>query len=112
MMRIGRTLGRASKLIRPSQSGFCVFRGYLDPHRHNTMNHNPHNVYIDLWDVGQYPEVVDMSSKPSRLYEPIVIDIAVEVFNNAYVKCGLLSLESTSMLRGSIVKATDQLMNF
>lgn len=87
MMRIGRTLRTASRLMRPSQSGFCVFKGYLDPYRHNTMNHNPHNVYIDLWDVGQYPEVVDMSSKPPRTYEPVVVNTFVEVINNAYVRC-------------------------
>lgn len=61
--RAGRTL-----LMRPS-AGFCLFKAYLDPHKHNTMNHNIHNVYIELYDTGVYPELVVNQSEPSRTYE-------------------------------------------
>jgi hypothetical protein len=48
----------ASKLLTKQKFGFCINHGYLNPAKHITMNHNPHNIYIDAWDIGQYPEVI------------------------------------------------------
>ncbi len=31
---------------------FCLNKGHLDPHKHTTMNHYPHNLYVDLYDFG------------------------------------------------------------
>ena len=45
-------------LTRHSTVNFCINAGYLNPAKHITMNHNPHNVYIDQYDIGQYPEVI------------------------------------------------------
>ena len=61
-------LVRRSLTYRPA-AGFCLYKGYLDPHKHNTMNHNIHNVYIELYDVGVYPEWVVNQSEPARTYE-------------------------------------------
>ena len=65
-----RVIPRVAKALthRPS-AGFCMYKSYLDPHKHNTMNHNIHNVYIELYDTGIYPELVVNQSEPSRVYE-------------------------------------------
>ena len=38
----------------PVRYGFCVNWAPLDPRKHNTMNHNVHNMYLDLYEYGQY----------------------------------------------------------
>lgn len=73
-----------SLLSRPS-AGFCLYKSYMDPHKHNTMNHNLHNVYIDLYDVGVYPELVINQSEPSRVYEEQLRSLAVGILSKDYV---------------------------
>lgn len=33
---------------------FCYNWAPLDPRKHNTMNHNINNMYLDLYEYGQY----------------------------------------------------------
>jgi hypothetical protein len=35
--------------------GFCLNKAHLDPYKHTTMNHSPHNMFVDLYDFGEYP---------------------------------------------------------
>jgi hypothetical protein len=88
MLRINPVLRASYRLLSRSRAGFCITNGYLNPARHITMNHNPHNVYIDAYDIGQYPEVVEIMSQPPRTYEPVVAKTLVEVINKKYVTFG------------------------
>ena len=65
---------------------FCLF-GWapLDPRKHITMNHNHHNMYLDLYEYGQYPDWVHIHSVPARTYEPVVIDTLVAALNQRLV---------------------------
>lgn len=86
MLRINPVMRAASRILRPARQAFCIFRGYLDPHRHITMSHNVHNVYLDLYEIGQYPEIIEIMSQPPRTYEPIVRKHLVEAINSTYVR--------------------------
>lgn len=72
-------------MMRAPSAGFCMFKSYLDPHKHNTMNHNIHNVYIELYDTGIYPELVVNQSEPSRAYEEQLRSLAVDILKSDYV---------------------------
>ena len=75
-------LGLNNSLLR---FGFCVNKAHLDPFKHTTMNHSPHNMFVDLYDFGEYPEVILPASIAPRTYQPIVVATAVDVFNVRYV---------------------------
>lgn len=34
---------------------FCLNKALLNPYKHTTMMHSPHNMYVDLYDFGEYP---------------------------------------------------------
>ena len=72
-------------LTQASRYNFCWGFALLDPHKHNTMNHNPNNMYIDKWDYGQYPDFWNNHSISARTYEPQVINIVVSALNERYV---------------------------
>lgn len=86
MLRINPILRVSSRLLRNSVAGFCINKGYLNPAKHITMNHNPHNVYIDSYEIGEYPELVEIMSQPARTYEPAVARTLLEVINKKYVR--------------------------
>lgn len=71
--------------------GFCFNKAHLDPYKHTTMNHNPHNMFIDLYDIGEYPEVILPSSIPARTYQPVVVSTTVDIFNKRFVSNLLIS---------------------
>lgn len=57
MMRAVKLTGLSS-LLRKTKFGFCLNgMALLDPRKHNTMNHNHHNMYLDIYEYGQYPEI-------------------------------------------------------
>lgn len=76
MIRRFTPLIKRSVAYRPTAQ-FCIYKGYLDPHKHNTMNHNIHNVYIELYDTGVYPEWVVNQSEAARTYEPQAYSLVV-----------------------------------
>ena len=47
---------------RANAYNFCIYFAPLDPRKHTTMNHNIHNMYMDLWSYGKYPEWVHIGS--------------------------------------------------
>ncbi len=65
--------------------GFCINKALLDPYKHTTMSHSPHNMFVDLYDIGEYPEVILPSSIAARTYQPIVVSTAVDVLNKRFV---------------------------
>lgn len=65
--------------------GFCLNKAFLDPYKHTTMNHYPHNMYVDLYDLGEYPEIIAPSSIAPRTYEPVLIATVVDILNARYV---------------------------
>ena len=76
----------ASRLLtRATTYNFCWGMALLDPRKHTTMNHNSNNMYIDLWDYGQYPDFWHNCSVASRAYEPQVVSILVSAINERYV---------------------------
>ena len=86
MMKLNPIARSAIKVLgfRP-YAGFCINKGMLDPSKHTSMNHVPHNVYIDLWDLGQYPEIITQSSIAPRTYVDKVIMTIVEAIKEKYV---------------------------
>lgn len=46
IIRLNNNIGRMN---------FCFNQALLDPSKHNSMNHRGHNIYIDLYDFGEYP---------------------------------------------------------
>lgn len=66
---------------------FCMF-GWapLDPRKHITMNHNHHNMYLDIYEYGQYPDWVHIHSVPARTYEHLVVDHLVTALNQRLVR--------------------------
>ncbi len=34
------------------QYGFCMGKALLNPYKHTTMSHSPHNMFVDLYDFG------------------------------------------------------------
>lgn len=73
--------------------GFCLNKAHLNPLKHTTMNHYPHNMYVDLYDFGEYPEVIAPASIPARTYQPIVVATTVDILNAKYVPLFLISRE-------------------
>ena len=65
--------------------GFCLNKAHLDPYKHTTMNHSPHNMFVDLYDFGEYPEIVVQASIAPRTYQPVVVSNAVDVINQRFV---------------------------
>lgn len=84
-MLIGKTSKNLSKLIQLKAS-FCVGKALLDPYKHTTMSHSVHNMFVDLYPIGVYPEIIQVQSIPARTYQPFVVSTCVEIFNTAYVK--------------------------
>lgn len=64
---------------------FCIGWAPLDPRKHTTMSHNTNNYYLDLWEYGNYPDWVHISSVPARTYEPQVVNTIVATLNSRYV---------------------------
>ena len=87
--------------------GFCVNKAHLDPFKHTTMNHSPHNMFVDLYDFGEYPEVILPASIAPRTYQPIVVSTAVEVLNQRYVFLPIISRALTLPLTISITTLTN-----
>lgn len=85
MLRINPIARTAARLIKQSSAGFCINQATLDPSKHITMNHNPHNMYVDAIDIGQYEEMVFLSSVASKAYQPQVLAVTAQVLNNRYV---------------------------
>lgn len=69
----------------------------MDPRKHTTMSHHPHNIYLDLYDYGHYPDFYHICSTAPRTYEPQVINILVATLNARYV-CTASCRERRSML--------------
>jgi hypothetical protein len=86
MQRAVSTSRIASTLFSRAVSySFCYGFAPLDPRKHTTMNHAPHNMYLDLWEYGQYPDWVHISSVPARTYETQVVNTVVATLNAKYV---------------------------
>lgn len=64
---------------------FCYKWAPLDPRKHTTMNHNPHNMYLDLYEYGHYPDWYHVCSTAPKTYQPQVINIVVATLNARYV---------------------------
>ena len=75
----------SSLLTKTVASGFCFGKGLLDPHKHIFMHHNPHNVYVDYWPLGQYPEYIVTHSVASKQYEPRIKEIILDCIKTKYV---------------------------
>ena len=45
------------------------------------MHHSFNTMYLDLWEYGQYPDWVHISSVPPRTYEPQVLAITANALN-------------------------------
>jgi hypothetical protein len=72
-------------LSRAVAFSFCYNWAPLDPRKHTTMNHNPHNMYLDLYEYGEYPDWYHVCSTAPTTYQPKVIDIIVSTINARYV---------------------------
>ncbi len=70
--------------------GFCINKAHLDPYKHTTMSHNPHNMFVDLYDFGEYPDVILPSSVAAKTYQPIVVSTAVDVLNSKFVTISVI----------------------
>lgn len=64
---------------------FCVNFAPLDPRKHVTMNHNHHNMYLDIYEYGQYPDWVHPCSTAPRTYESQVINILAQTLTERFV---------------------------
>ena len=84
-MRVSPVLRATSSLLRGSAFGFCINKGMLDPSKHIYMNHVPHNVYVDYWPIGQYPELHLIGSVAPATYQPRAQAILLETLNSRYV---------------------------
>ena len=79
MMRSLLSTSRLTRsLLYRSPASFCVEWAPLDPRKHNVMNHNPHNMYLEVYEYGHYPEWVHISSVASRAYEPHVLTVLAQ----------------------------------
>lgn len=76
---------------------FCFNWAPLDPRRHTTMNHNPHNIYLDLYEYGEYPDWYHVCSTAPKTYQPQVVNVLVATLNARYV-CSPSLREPTSLL--------------
>jgi hypothetical protein len=57
----------------------------MDPRKHTTMNHNPHAMYLDLYEYGHYPDWVHICSQSPRTYEPQVLSLLASALSARYV---------------------------
>jgi hypothetical protein len=64
---------------------FCVGWAPLDPRKHTTMTHNNNNMYLDLWEFGQYPDWIHITSVPARTYQPQLLTTLAAALNTLYV---------------------------
>ena len=86
MMRAINASKLAGGLLRSSSKyGFCVFYAPLDPRKHNTMNHNAHNMYLDKWEYGQYEDWILKCSIPARTYEAQVVEVIAKSLSEQLV---------------------------
>lgn len=65
---------------------FCVNFAPLDPRKHITMNHNHHNMYLDTYEYGQYPDWVHPCSIAPRTYESNVVNILAQSLSDHLVR--------------------------
>jgi hypothetical protein len=42
-------------------------------------------MFVDLYDIGEYPDVIIPSSVAAKTYQPIVVSTAVDVINSKFV---------------------------
>lgn len=75
----------SSLLTRAVGFRFCYNWAPLDPRKHTTMNHSPHNMYLDLYEYGQYPDWYHVCSTAPKTYQPKVVNIIVDTINRKYV---------------------------
>ena len=85
MIKAFKTAQIAERLLRRSRFGFCVGVSLLNPQRHITMNHNSHNMYLDLFEYGQYEDLVLIGSEAPRTYEPQVLSLLTRALSTRYV---------------------------
>ena len=83
--------------------GFCLNKAHLDPYKHTTMSHSPHNMFVDLYDFGEYPEVIIPSSIAARTYQPIVVSTTVDILNTRFVSNFIICRASISLSKISII---------
>lgn len=58
-----------------------IEKAFLDPSKHFAMNKMPHAVYIDYYNVGQYPELYTIGSVASTVYQSQVEKILGKILN-------------------------------
>jgi hypothetical protein len=76
----------ASGLLRQAVAfKFCVDWAPMDPRKHTTMNHNPHAMYLDLYEYGHYPDWVHIGSQAPSTYQPQVLAILAATLSARYV---------------------------
>jgi hypothetical protein len=81
-----RTSGVAARLLQQAVAfRFCYNWAPLDPRKHTTMNHNPHNIYLDLYDYGHFPDWYHVCSTAPKTYQPQVVALLVSALNARYV---------------------------
>jgi hypothetical protein len=86
MMKSTRAAAVTSKLLSQALAfKFCYNWAPLDPRKHTTMNHNPHNMYLDLYEYGEYPDWYHLCSTAPKTYQPQVLNILVATLNARYV---------------------------
>lgn len=101
-----RTSGVAARLLQQAVAfRFCYNWAPLDPRKHTTMNHNPHNVYLDLYDYGHYPDWYHVCSTAPKTYQPQVVALLVSALNTRYVPL-LTRREPKLMLTSSTPNAS------
>lgn len=80
--RVGRVLfssGSSSSALASIENAF------LDPSKHFAMNKMPHCVYVDYYNVGQYPELTLIGSVAPTTYQPQVETLLTNFLNQKYV---------------------------
>lgn len=95
-MRVSPVLRATSSLLsRQTSMSFCINKAMLDPTKHIYMNHVPHNVYVDYWPMGQYPDLHLLGSVASAAYQPQVTSILLETINSRYVPLFISRMSSS-----------------
>lgn len=89
---------------RANRFNFCVGFAPADPRKHTTMHHYINDMYLDLWEYGNYPDWVHIGSIPPRTYEPQVVDTLASTLNAQLVNISTLR-EPTFQLIFSILNA-------
>jgi hypothetical protein len=101
---------------------FCVNFAPLDPRKHITMNHNHHNMYLDSYEYGQYPDWVHPCSVAPRTYESNVVNILAQSLSEHFVLIlstrapqspqNFSTLNATGLGESSYRKISKQISNF